>query len=167
MDYKFRTISREAFIADLQRIGFDPYSGQTLNVESIITEEKVKIEKEINDNKKNNERIPDQAFKRVPNTDEVWERIKQKLPEKALENISRIEDKIKYQGYSQDFDACIRWNGILIIGQEFDVQGNITNEGTEIEGLFVDVRTEEPLQEGFESLMQDTVLDDRYPHTFS
>lgn len=157
---------------DLQRIGFNPYSGKALDVDAIILDEKAKLEAEIVDEKAKLKPIKGDlkspiSIKPIVKEDDVWQRVKSKIPEEKLQTIERIEDKIKYNGYSQDFDACIRWNGTLVIGQEYDEEGNITNEGEEIEGYFVDVRTENPLPKGFESLMQDTVIDDRYPHRFS
>lgn len=71
-------------------------------------------------------------------------------------------------GYYQDDRFAVKWLGKLTIGQEWDEEGNILNAGEEIEGEFVDmISTTILLPEKFYLVFTDTVLDDRYPHTFS
>ena len=71
-------------------------------------------------------------------------------------------------GYYQDDRFAVKWLGKLTIGQEWDEEGNIINVGQEIEGEFVDmISISILLPIGFELMFSDTVLDDRYPHTFS
>ena len=82
-------------------------------------------------------------------------------------DISGVSQESIDAGYFQDENFTVKWLGKLTIGQEWDEEGNLINEGTLIDGEFVDARTVEPLPENFETLMQNTVLDDRYPHKFS
>jgi hypothetical protein len=103
MDYKFRTTDKQAFLADLAKLGLDI---------SVVTQESID------------------------------------------------------EGYYQDARFTVKWLGKLIIGQEYDEEGNIINAGEEIEGEFVDMRSVEELPE-FESVFTDTVIDNRYPHAFS
>ena len=70
-------------------------------------------------------------------------------------------------GYYQDDRFAVKWLGKLTIGQEWDEEGNILNVGQEIEGEFVDMISTTVLPDDFHLLFTDTVLDDRYPHTFS
>jgi hypothetical protein len=80
---------------------------------------------------------------------------------------SQVSQESIEAGYYQDNNFTVKWLGKLTIDQEWDEEGNLINPGTEIEGEFVDMRTVQPLPEEFESVFEDTVLDDRYPHKFS
>lgn len=82
-------------------------------------------------------------------------------------DISAVSQESIDAGYYQDEKFTVKWLGKLTIGQEWDEEGNLINEGTLIDGEFVDMKAVEPLNEEFESVFQDTVLDDRYPHRFS
>ena len=82
-------------------------------------------------------------------------------------DVSEVSQESIDAGYFQDENFTVKWLGKLTIGQEWDEEGNLINEGTLIDGEFVDMRTVEPLNQGFESVFQDTVLDNRYPHRFS
>jgi hypothetical protein len=80
---------------------------------------------------------------------------------------SQVSQESIEAGYYQDNNFTVKWLGKLTIDQEWDEEGNLINPGTEIEGEFVDMRTVQPLPEEFESVFENTVLDDRYPHKFS
>lgn len=104
MDYKFRTKDKQAFLADLEKLGID---------------------------------------------------------------VSAVSQESIDAGYYQDEKFTVKWLGKLTIGQEWDEEGNLINPGTELEGEFVDVRIVRDFPEGFQSIFEDTVIDDRFPHRFS
>lgn len=104
MDYKFRTTNKQAFLSDMDKLGFD---------------------------------------------------------------ITQVSQGSIEQGYYQDANFTVKWLGELTIGQEYDEEGNIINQGETIEGEFVDMRTVNDLPEGFEQVFENTVIDVRYPHQFS
>jgi hypothetical protein len=82
-------------------------------------------------------------------------------------DITQVSQESIEQGYYQDANFTVKWLGKLTIGQEYDEDGNIINEGETIEGEFVDMRTVNDLPEGFEQVFENTVIDNRYPHAFS
>jgi hypothetical protein len=82
-------------------------------------------------------------------------------------DITQVSQESIEQGYYQDANFTVKWLGELTIGQEWDSEGNIINEGETIEGEFVDMRTVNALPDGFEEAFENTVIDNRYPHAFS
>lgn len=82
-------------------------------------------------------------------------------------DISAVSQESIDEGYYQDENFTVKWLGKLVIGQEWDSEGNLTHQGEELEGEFVDIRTVNPLPDGYQELFQDTVTDNRFPHAFS
>lgn len=82
-------------------------------------------------------------------------------------DISGVSQESIDAGYFQDENFTVKWLGKLTIGQQWDEEGNLVSPGLELEGEFVDARIVQALPEGFQSVFQDTVLDDRYLHRFS
>lgn len=104
MDYKFRTSDKQAFLADIARLGID---------------------------------------------------------------VSQVSQESIEEGYYQDQNFTVKWLGKLTINQLWDEEGNLINPGTELEGEYVDIRTVNPLPEKYQEVFQYTVLDSRFPHSFS
>lgn len=69
-------------------------------------------------------------------------------------------------GYYQSPDFCLIWLGKLANPYQIDEEGNPVGEITYIDDYFVDVRIRQPLPEDFETLFENTVIDNRYPHEF-
>ena len=103
-DYKFRTTSKQDFIADMAKLGFP---------------------------------------------------------------VERVTQEAIEAGYYQSPDFCVIWLGKLADHYDVDEEGNPIGEITYIDGYFVDVRIRQPLPEGFESVFENTVIDNRYSHKFS
>lgn len=82
-------------------------------------------------------------------------------------DISQVSQEAIEAGYYQDNNFTVKWLGKLTIDQEWDEEGNLINPGTELEGEFVDIRTVNPLPDNYQEVFQYTVLDSRFPHSFS
>lgn len=82
-------------------------------------------------------------------------------------NTSQVSQDSIDRGYYQDANFTVKWLGKLTVNQVWDEEGNIINEGETLDGEFIDMRTVSPLPENFESIFENTVTDNRYPHAFS